>query len=211
MPGHRAVAVARGSVQVPTVARNPSAWLVACSIMLMTWRPGAIAPGVPGSGSQGTVTLVNRVRATMRGVSCADCGARLEAALAKRLDPATITVGPTARSRGGRVRAERDPVFVGLLPKRRREAGGEVLSVQIEACGTIETTQQGSWMTSGSTGLLLEGPGTWTSRNGGLRHGRSSRRLGLQPGSSSARSVHDARASMAFRPQIRHEQRGSCW
>jgi hypothetical protein len=42
------------------------------------------------------------------------------------------------------------------------EAGGEVLSVQIEACGTIGTTAQGSWLTSGSTRLLLEGPGSWS-------------------------------------------------
>ena len=161
MPGRGAVAVARGSVQVPTVARNPSAWLVACSMILMALAPGCDRARVPGS-VQGTVTLVNRVRATMRGVSCADCGARLEAALAKRLDPATITVAPQ-RDRV-EVAFERSATPFSSASFRRvvAEAGGEVLSVQIDVCGTIETTQQGSWMTSGSTRLLLEGPGSWT-------------------------------------------------
>ena len=161
MPVRGAVAVARPGVQVPTVARNPSVWLVACSMILMALAPGCDRARGPGA-VPGTVTLVNRVRATMRGVNCADCGARLEAALAKRLDPATITVAPQ-RDRV-EVEFERSPSPFSSASFREivAEAGGEVLSVHIDACGTIETTQQGSWMTSGSTRLLLDGPGPWT-------------------------------------------------
>jgi len=161
MPGRGAVVVARGSVHVPTVARNPSVWLVACSMILVALAPACDRARGPGL-VQGTVTLVNRVRATMRGVSCADCGAKLEAALAKGLDPATITVAP----HGDRVEVafERSATPFSSASFRRvvAEAGGEVLSVEIEACGSIETTQQGSWMMSGSTRLLLVGPGSWT-------------------------------------------------
>ena len=161
MPGRGAVAVVRGSLPVPTAARNRSAWLMACSMILMALALGCDRARVPGS-AQGTVTLVNRVRATIRGVSCADCGARLEAALARRLDPATITVAPQ-RDRV-EVAFERSATPFSSASFRRvvAEAGGEVLSVQIEACGTIEAAQQGSWMMSGSTRLLLEGPGSWT-------------------------------------------------
>ena len=156
-----AVGVARRSVQVPTVARHPSAWLVACSMILMALAPGCDRAREPGA-VPGTVTLVNRVQATMRGVGCADCGARLEAALAQRLDPATITVAPQ-RDRV-EVEFERSPTPFSSASFRTivAETGGEVLSVHIDACGTIETTQQGSWLTSGSTRLLLEGPGSWT-------------------------------------------------
>jgi hypothetical protein len=161
MPGRGAVAFARSSVEVPTVARNPSVWLVACSMILVALASGCDRARVPGS-AQGTVTLVNRVRATMSGVSCTDCGARLEAALAERLDPATVTVAPQ-RDRV-EVAFERSATPFSWASFRRvvAESGGEVLSVQIEACGTIETTQQGSWLMSGSTRLLLEGPGSWT-------------------------------------------------
>jgi hypothetical protein len=161
MPDRGAVAVGRGSGHTPTVGWNPSAWRVACSMIAAVLALGC--DHTPGPGPvQGTVTLVNRVRATMRGVSCADCGARLQAALAKRLDPATITVVPP----GDRVEVEFErsetPFSSASFRSAVAETGGEVLSVRIEACGTIETTPQGSWMTSGSTRLLLEGPGSWT-------------------------------------------------
>ena len=161
MPGRGTVAVARERVRVPTVARNPSVWLVACSMILTALAPGCDRPRGPGS-APGTVTLVNRVQATMRMVGCVDCGTGLEAALAKRLDPATITVAPQ-RDRV-EVEFERSPSPFSSASFREivAEAGGEVLSVHIDACGTIETTQQGSWMTSGSTRLLLDGPGPWT-------------------------------------------------
>ena len=161
MPGCGAVTVAGRSVLASTVERNPSVWLVACSMILMTLAPGCDRARGPGA-VPGTVTLVNRVRATMRGVSCADCGVGLEAALSKRLDPATITVAPQ-RDRV-EVEFERSPTPFSSASFRRvvADAGGEVLSVQIDACGTIETTREGSWMTSGSTRLLLDGPGSWT-------------------------------------------------
>ena len=181
MPGRDAVGVARRSIQAPTVVRNPSVWLVACSMILMTLAPGCDRARGPGS-MPGTVTLVNRVQATMRGVSCADCGVGLEAALSKRLDPATITVAPQ-RDRV-KVEFERSPTPFSSASFRKivAEAGGEVLSVHIDACGTIETTREGSWMTSGSTRLLLEGSGSWTHGTevcvaGDLRDGSSPARL----------------------------------
>jgi hypothetical protein len=147
---------------MPTVARSPLVWLVTCTMILVALAPGCDRARGPGS-VQGTVTLVNRVRATLRGVGCADCGARLEAALAKRLDPATITVAPQRERVEVEFERSATPFSSASFRRVVAEAGGEVLSVQIEACGTIETTQQGSWMTSGSTRLLLEGPGSWTA------------------------------------------------
>jgi hypothetical protein len=161
MPGRVTVGVARRSVQVPTVARNPSVWLVACSVSLMTLTSGCDHAQGPGS-MPGTVTLVNRVQATMHGVSCADCGERLEVTLGERLDPATINVAP----QGDRVEVEFErsstPFSSASFRRVVADAGGEVLSLHIDACGTIETAPQGSWMTSGSTRLRLEGPGSWT-------------------------------------------------
>ncbi len=162
MPGRLAVALDGGPVQVPTVARNPSACLVAGLMILAAVAPGCDRAAGPGS-APGTVTLVNRVRATMRGASCADCGARLEAALAQRLDPATITVGPLVDRVDVEFQRAASPFSSSSFRSAVGQLGGEVLSVQIEACGTIDATAQGSWLTSGSTRLMLEGTGPWTS------------------------------------------------
>ena len=161
MPDPGALAAARRRAEVPTAGRNPSAWLVAWSMILVTLAPACDRPGGL-EPAQGTVTLVNRLRATIRGVSCADCGARLEAALAKSLDPATVTVTPPHDRVEVAFERSATPFSSASFRRVVAEAGGEVLSVQIEACGSIATTQQGSWLTSGSTRLLLEGSGSWT-------------------------------------------------
>ena len=44
------------------------------------------------------------------------------------------------------------------------EAEGEVVSMTIEACGTIDTVEGRSWLTSGSSRLLIEGSGTFVAR-----------------------------------------------
>jgi len=43
------------------------------------------------------------------------------------------------------------------------EAGGEAVKISIEACGTIETTEGQSWITSGSSRLLLDGAGPFAT------------------------------------------------
>jgi hypothetical protein len=130
-------------------------------MILVALAPACDRPGGLES-AQGTVTLVNRVRATIRGVSCADCGARLEAALAKHLDPAAITVAPERDRVEVEFKRSATPFSSASFRRVVADAGGEVRSVQVEACGTIETTQAGSWMASGSARLRLEGPGSWT-------------------------------------------------
>ena len=147
---------------MPNIARNRLVWLAACSMVLAALAPGCDRRGGLGV-EQGTVTLVNRVQATMRGVDCADCGARLEAALAQRLDPATITVAPEHDRVEVAFERSATPFSSASFRQVVARVGGEVLALQIEACGSIETTQQGAWMTSGSTRLLLEGTGPWTS------------------------------------------------
>ena len=111
----------------------------------------------------GTVTLVNRVRVVVQGVSCADCGAKLQAVLGQRLDPATITISRDVDRVDVEFQRSASPFSSASLRSAVAEVGGEVVSVQIDACGTIDTTPHGSWLNSGSTRLLLEGPGPWLS------------------------------------------------
>jgi hypothetical protein len=137
-----------------------STQLVACSIVLAFLVPACNRGGGTVS-SAGTVTLVNRVRATMRGVSCPGCGEKLHESLRQRLDAATISVHPAVDRVDIEFERSASPFSSASFRGTVADVGGEVVSVQIDVCGTIETTEQGSWLTSGSTRLLLEGSGPW--------------------------------------------------
>lgn len=132
----------------PLVLAGVALALVACD------RPPRAASGA------GTVTLVNRVTAQVRGDRCPTCASTLEAALRRRFDAVDVTVN-----------LERQTVDVEFAPstpfasRSFREAitegGAELQRVEIEACGTIDTTDGRQWITSGSARLLLEGPGSF--------------------------------------------------
>lgn len=103
--------------------------------------------------------LVNRVRAAVRGLTCETCPARAESVLRERLEPATITI-----ERGRFVELvfhQTASAFPSASFRRAiADAGGEALSVDVEACGAVETAEGQSWLESGSARLLLERAGT---------------------------------------------------
>jgi hypothetical protein len=117
-------------------------------------RPGS----ANGSQLPGTVTLVNRVSASVRAENCPTCASALEAALRQRLSAVDISVS-----------LERQTVDLEFPPSSPfasvsfreavKEGGAEVQCVEIEACGTIDTADGQSWIKSGSARLLLDGPG----------------------------------------------------
>lgn len=115
-----------------------------------------------GSPLPGTVTLVNRVSASVRVENCPTCASTLEAALKQRLSAAGISVS-----------LERQTVDLEFPPSSPfasvsfreavKEGGADVQRVEIEACGTIDTVDGQSWIKSGSTRLLLDGPGPFVT------------------------------------------------
>lgn len=115
-----------------------------------------------GSQFPGTVTLVNRVSASVRAENCPTCASALEAALRQRLNAVDISVSLERQS----VDLEFPPSspFASLSFREAvKEGGAEVQRVEIEACGTIETADGRSWIKSGSTRLLLEGSGPFVT------------------------------------------------
>jgi len=121
-------------------------------------RPGSAKE----SSASGTVTLVNRVTATVRGENCPTCPSTLEAALRRRLNALDVSVS-----------VERHTVDLEFPPSSPfasrsfreavKEGGAEVERLEIEACGTIDTADGQSWMLSGSTRLQLQGPGPFVT------------------------------------------------
>ena len=115
-----------------------------------------------GSPVPGTVTLVNRVSASVRVENCPTCASTLEAALKQRLSAVDISVS-----------LERQTVDLEFSPSSPfasvsfreavKEGGAEVQRVDIEACGTIDTVDGQSWIKSGSTRLLLDGSGPFVT------------------------------------------------
>ena len=107
----------------------------------------------------GTVTLVNRVRAEVRCTTVATCESKLEAALRPRLEPAAITMGADPKTIDLKFERTASVFSSASFRQAVTEAGGEVTLLGIEACGTITQTDGDSWITSGSTRLLLDGAG----------------------------------------------------
>lgn len=113
--------------------------------------------------SAGTVTLVNRVAGDVRCVKSANCGSTVETALRKRLSSVAIKLRP----QGTVVDLEFDQAASAFSSASFRQAvtegGADVLRIGIEACGTVNTVAGQSWITTGSTRLLLDGPGPFSS------------------------------------------------
>jgi hypothetical protein len=115
-----------------------------------------------GSQPRGTVTLVNRVSASLRAENCPTCASRLEAALRQRLSAVDVSVS-----------LERQTVDLEFPPsspfasvsfrEAANEGGAEVERIEIEACGTIDTSDGQSWIKSGSSRLLLDGSGPFVT------------------------------------------------
>jgi hypothetical protein len=115
-----------------------------------------------GSPVPGTVTLVNRVSASVRVQHCPTCASTLEAALKQRLSAVDISVS-----------LERQTVDLEFPPSSPfasvsfreavKDGGADVQRVDIEACGTIDTVDGQSWIKSGSTRLLLDGAGPFVT------------------------------------------------
>ena len=115
-----------------------------------------------GSQFPGTVTLVNRVSASVRAGNCPTCASALEAALRQRLNAVDISISLERQS----VDLEFPPSspFASVSFREAvKEGGAEVQRIEIEACGTIETADGQSWIKSGSTSLLLDGPGPFVT------------------------------------------------
>lgn len=132
---------------------------MAVAVVLASITCGACdrTESVNGSPVSGSVTLVNRVSARVRNDSCATCAPALEAALRQRLNAVDVSVS----SDGQKVDVElppSSPFASASFREAVKESGGDVQWVEIEACGTIDTADGRSWITSGSTRLLLEGP-----------------------------------------------------
>jgi hypothetical protein len=115
-----------------------------------------------GSPLPGTVTLVNRVSASVRVEHCPTCASTLEAALKQRLSAVDISVS-----------LERQTVDLEFPPSSPfasvsfreavKEGGADVQRVDIEACGTIDTVDGQSWIKSGTARLLLDGSGPFVT------------------------------------------------
>lgn len=115
-----------------------------------------------GSPLPGTVTLVNRVSASVRVENCPTCASALEAALRQRLSAIDISVSLERQT----VDLEFSPSspFASISFREAvKEGGAEVQRVEIEACGTIDTADGQSWISSGSTRLLLDGSGPFVT------------------------------------------------
>ena len=110
----------------------------------------------------GTVTLVNRVSASVRLENCPSCAAALEAALRQRLNAVDISASVDRQT----VDLEFPPSspFASVSFREAvKEGGAEVERIEIEACGTIDKADGQSWIKSGSTRLLLDGPGPFVT------------------------------------------------
>lgn len=116
-----------------------------------------------GDTSAGTVTLVNRVTGNIRCVRGVNCASAVEAALRKRLTSVAIKL----RSEAPAVDLDFDEPASAFSSASFREAvgegGAEVLTIGIEACGTVSNGEGRSWITTGSTRLLLDGPGPFST------------------------------------------------
>ena len=112
-----------------------------------------------GSTVAGTVTLVNRVTGDVRCVKGLNCHATLETALRQRLESVAIKIRPERQAVDLEFEQSASAFSSASFRQAVAEGGGEVLKIAIEACGRIETIEGQSWMTTGSTRLLLDGPG----------------------------------------------------
>ena len=138
--------------------------VIASAVFLAAIAQGACdrtgsANGPPVSG---TVTLVNRVSASVRVEHCPTCASTLEAALKQRLSAVDISVSLERQT----VELEfppSSPFASASFREAVKEGGAAVQRVDIEACGTIDTVDGQSWIKSGTARLLLDGSGPFVT------------------------------------------------
>ena len=105
----------------------------------------------------GTVTLVNRVTSRVQGLTCPTCSSAVEAALRRRLDNVAITMDQPRQIIDVAFEQTATPFSSASFRQAVAEAEGEVVSMTIEACGSIDAVEGRSWLVSGSSRLLVEG------------------------------------------------------
>ena len=142
-----------------SLRHRPAVWLVGCSLGLTMVTLTACDGAGPAAG---TVTLVNRVRSRVQGLSCSTCPSAVEAALRRRLDNVDISTDQARQTIDLAFEHTATPFSSASFRQALAEAEGEVVSMTIEACGTIDTVEGRSWLQSGSSRLLVEGSGTST-------------------------------------------------
>jgi hypothetical protein len=111
----------------------------------------------------GTVTLVNRVSGDVRCAKSPSCEATLKSALRQRLGSVEISFRPDRPAVDLEFEETASPFSSASFRQAVMEGGGEVLKIGIEACGRVDTVEGQSWMTTGSTRLLLDGPGPFSN------------------------------------------------
>jgi hypothetical protein len=145
-----------------SLSHRPAVLLVGCSLgltMVLTACAGRSDADAPA----GTVTLVNRVRSRVQGLACSTCPSAVEAVLRRRLDNVAITMDQTRQTIDLAFEQTATPFSSASFRQALAEAQGEVVSMTIEACGTIEPVQGRSWLVSGSSRLLVEGSGNFVA------------------------------------------------
>jgi len=83
--------------------------------------------------------------------------------LRRRLDNVAITMDQPRQSIDLTFEQTATPFSSASFRQALAEAEGEVVSMTIEACGTIDTVEGRSWLTSGSSRLLIDGSGTFVA------------------------------------------------
>jgi hypothetical protein len=145
-----------------SLSHRPAVWLVGCSFAL-TLVLTACDGAERSDAAAGTVTLVNRVRSQVKGLTCSTCPAAAEASLRRRLDNVAITMNQARQTIDLAFEQSATPFSSASFRQALTEAKGEVVSMTIEACGTIEPVEGRSWLVSGSSRLLVEGSGNFVA------------------------------------------------
>ena len=144
------------------LSHRPAWSLVGCSLALTMVLTACDGAGRSDSAA-GTVTLVNRVRSRVEGLACTTCPSAVEAALRRRLDNVDITTDQARQTIDLAFENSATPFSSASFRQALAEAEGEVVSITIEACGTISAIEGRSWLASGSSRLLVEGSGNFVT------------------------------------------------
>jgi len=111
----------------------------------------------------GTVTLVNRVKSRVQGLTCSTCPSAVEAAVRRRLNNVAITIDQAGQTVDLAFEQTATPFSSASFRQALAEAAAEVVSIRIEACGSIDAVEGRSWLVSGSARLLVEGSGNFAA------------------------------------------------
>ena len=140
---------------------RPTVRLVGCSLALtmVLAACGRSKLDTPA----GTVTLVNRVKSRVQGLTCSTCPSAVEAAVRRRLNNVAIIIDQAGQTVDLAFEQTATPFSSASFRQALAEAKGEVVSMTIEACGTIEPVEGRSGLVSGSSRLLIEGSGNFAT------------------------------------------------